>query len=353
MIVHVRSLAMYMCQRYNLVFLYRDTMKNALKLPGWIACVLLVTCSLQAVENSIIAAMEKYKNTENLSPQKYSQKQFKDIKNALDHKDHSIRVATYNMLFNLYDENLAPENRWPARLPRILQLLQDMDADVIGTQELQPDQVRDLIPLIENTYSFFSINTPGGEQDGILFKKDRFTVLKQKAMFMGSTDATLTTVELQDLQTGKAVTYCNAHFAFFNIEERNFQAHFVAKTVRSIAKTMPVVFMGDLNTFPNRPDMSFPAFDGSYISQILSKKILKDSSTVSKLGHVGPIATFTNQDGISPPAPFQATGTPGVFLDHIYVTKDIIVLIHAVQPGTVDGHFPSDHMPVIIDMVVP
>lgn len=113
---------------------------------------------------------------------------------------------------------------------------------------------------------------------------------------------------------------------------------------------MPVVFMGDLNTFPNRPDMSFPALDGDYVDQILTKKTLHDSLHVSVGGHVGPISTFTNKD--PDVIPFQGTGTPGVFLDHIYVSKEITVLMHAVQPGTVDGHFPSDHMPVVVDCVL-
>ena len=68
------------------------------------------------------------------------------------------------------------------------------------------------------------------------------------------------------------------------------------------------------------------------------------------MGHLGPIVTFTNspENGV----PFKGTGTPGIFLDHILVSKGLSVLIHAVQPGTVGGYFPSDHMPVLIDFVV-
>lgn len=303
------------------------------------------------VENSIIPEMEKFESIENLSEQKYSKEQFREIAHALKQKRNRIRLATYNMLFNIFDENLAPVNRWPQRLPRIVELLKDMNADVIGSQELQPDQVRDLCPYLKKKYRFFSIDSSKGEQNGIFFKKKRFHVLKKTVFFMAPTTSTFTMVQLKDCKTGKSVAFCNAHFAFADIEARTSQAHFVAEKVKSIVKQMPVIFTGDLNSFPNRPDMNFPALDGDYVDQILTQKTLKDAMTVSKVGHIGPISTFTNKEGGV--VPFEGTGTPGVFLDHIYVSKGITVLLHAVQPGTVNGHFPSDHMPVIIDFVVP
>lgn len=305
---------------------------------------------IEAIENSIIPIMEKFESIENLSEQKYPQEQFAKIRCALKKKRKNIRITSYNMLFNLFDQNLAPENRWPERLPRIVELINDMDPDIIAPQELQPDQVQDLLPFLENKYRFFSINSSEGEQNGVFFKKKRFCVLKKAIFLMQPTTATLTMVQLKDRKTSKSLAICNAHFAFSNIENRNSQAHFVAKKVALIVKEMPVLFMGDLNTFPNRPDMNFPALDGDFVNKILTKKTLRDSIDVSVIGHVGPIATFTNKDGDV--QPFQGTGTPGVFLDHIYVSKGITVLIHAVQPATVDGHFPSDHMPVVIDCVL-
>jgi endonuclease/exonuclease/phosphatase family metal-dependent hydrolase len=62
------------------------------------------------------------------------------------------------------------------------------------------------------------------------------------------------------------------------------------------------------------------------------------------------MSTFTNEG--QDPAAFKGVGTPGVFLDHIFVTKDLTVLVHAVQPVKVDGCFPSDHMPIVVDLIV-
>ncbi len=304
----------------------------------------LAVTTLGAIENSIIPVMEYYEQLQNLQPNHYSHAQFHKIEKGLSKKDEKIRIATYNMLFDLYDQDLAPENRWPARLPRIVELVNEMDPDVLGTQELEPNQVADLLPYLEDRYQFVSIDTDSGEQDGIFVKRSRFCIL-QKEIF-----EPVTMVELEDRLTGKKLACLNAHFSFSNVEARRNEAKLVAKKVRSIAKRMPVVFMGDLNTFPNRPDQTFPFLDGDNIDQILTKRTLQDSIDKSLVGHVGPIGTFTN----NPPSilPFEGTGSPGVFLDHIYVSKGITVLIHAVQPATIDGHFPSDHQPVLIDCVI-
>ncbi len=97
-----------------------------------------------------------------------------------------------------------------------------------------------------------------------------------------------------------------------------------------------LVFTGDLNTFPNRPDLKgLPFYDGDYTQALIKKGLFFDARKRSILGHIGPCGTFTNKEGF--PDPFQGTGTPGIFLDHIYVSRDVTVLIHAVNPATENG----------------
>lgn len=320
-------------------------------------CALVLLLGLSSlinatVENSVIPAMEKFECLNNLSPNKYSKEQFEKIRDALKGKKYRLRIATYNMLFNRFDQNLEPENWWPERLPRIVELVNDMKADIIGVQELEKDQLNDLMPFMKSQYSFFFQGPDNKEQDGVFYRTRRLKLIHHKSYNMSS--GILTVVWLKDRKTGTILAVANTHLAFSNIENRTAQAHFVRKKMKKIASKYPAVFMGDLNTFPNWPNESFPALDGDYVNRVLSKycfcKGLRDSMTRSVVGHLGPIATFTNKEGDI--QPFKGTGTPGVILDHIYVSKKIQVLIHAVQPAQVNGHFPSDHMPVIADCVV-
>ncbi len=318
--------------------------------------VLLISTTfiLESVENSIVPTIEQYESIEHLENWKYSDTQFSEITTALGHKQDKLRVVTYNVLFDGYaNGSLAEENRWSNRLPRILELLDEMQADIIGVQEFCIDQYNDMFPQLENVYGFVAREDKEEELNGIFYKKSRFELIDSKVWFLTTTPEVpsrnaVTMVQLKDTKTGQSVAVFNAHFDFSEINTREFEARFICQKIIAVQQQMPCIFMGDLNTFSNRPDLTkLPFYDGDYIQRIFAKAGLKDAKEISLLGHVGPIATFTNSG--ESPVSFKGTGTPGIFLDHIYVSEGIDVLIHAVQCGTVDGHFPSDHQPVLMD----
>lgn len=310
---------------------------------------------VSALENSIIPMIEKYELLENHPISKYSSSQYSEIANSLNRKDERIRIATYNVLFDLYDHNLDACYRWPQRLPRIVELIDEMQPDILGVQELYFRQFNDLMPYLDEKYAFYTKPCEDGEQNGIFYNKERFEIVDSKVWYMTSTphipsSETLTMLQLKDRKTDKVFAVFNAHLAFSNIEKRDFQARFINQQVESMAEKIPVVVMGDLNTFPHRLDLDkLPFYDGDYVHRILTKGRLKDAREVAVIGHLGPISTFSN--GSDNGIPFKGIGTPGVFLDHIYVSSKVTVLAHAVQPATVDNLFPSDHFPLLIDCI--
>ncbi|MES2122970.1 MAG: endonuclease/exonuclease/phosphatase family protein [Chlamydiota bacterium] len=310
-----------------------------------------------ALENSIVPIVEKFEMVENLSASKYAPGQYAQIVESLKRKADRIRVVSYNVLFNINDESLDPINRWKERLPRIVELLTEMQPDVIGVQELFRSQFDDLLPLIAKTYGVYYDVKGQGELNAIFYRKGRFEQVKGEVVRLSKPDkldicSTLTCLELLDKKSNQKVIFFNTHLPFEGIAKREENAIKIAEIISSYPDQQPIVLMGDFNTFPNRPDLSaLPAFDGDYIKQILTTHApLKDAMGRALVGHVGPIATFTNvPEGKTP---FKGLGTPGVILDHIYISKGIVPLLHAIQPATVGGHFPSDHMPVFIDCVL-
>lgn len=316
----------------------------------------LISFQLQSVEDSIIPLMEKFETLENLPEQKFAKEQFNELKEALVQRDQKIRIVSYNMLFNLYDHNLPETHRWPQRQQRVIDLIKDMQPDLIGAQELYQVQKEDLMAQISDEYEFYSKPAADGELNGIFYRKSRFEVLEQQVWSMTETpeipsSETLTMLKLKDLITEKVFAVFNTHLAFSKIDKRIAQAHFIAAHVETYANDLPVLLTGDFNTFPARQDLEkMPFFDGDYVHRILTKGYLRDARELSLLGHIGPISTFTNDP--KDIQPFQGLGTPGVFLDHIYATSKVTVLLHAVQPGKVDGEFPSDHMPIIVDFIL-
>lgn len=308
------------------------------------------------VENSIIPTMEKFECIENLPIHKFSNQQVAEINSALCHRHEAIRLVSYNVLFNICDHQQNIVNRWPQRLPRVVELIGDMHPDILAVQELYTSQLQDILPFMENSFNFYSRQCENGELNGIFYRKDRFELIDGQVFYMTPTpdtpsSHTLTMVKLKDLKTGHAIAVFNVHLTFSRIEKRDFQTQFIADHIEELAAGLPILLTGDFNSFPHRMDLgNLPFYDGDYMHRKLIQGCLRDAKDYSILGHVGPISTFSNEG--ENPAPFKGTGTPGVMLDHIYISKGIHVIIHAVQSGKVNGHFPSDHFPVLIDFYV-
>lgn len=319
-------------------------------------CLLFIGTADSVVDNSVTPQIEFFENKNNLDQKKYSKHQFAEIEEALSHLDEKIRILSFNLLFSHYDHNLSPENRWPQRLPRIVEVINEMQPDIIGVQELYPPTWKDLQPLIEKNYTLFAKPCDDGELNGILYHNDRFEVVDSLVWYISETPEipnteTLTMLKLKDLKTGHILAVFNAHLAFSNINKREYQARFLAKYIKSFIKEGPVVLTGDFNTFSNRPDLhKLPFYDGDYILRILKSSSLSTAKENALLGHLGPISTFTNLP--NDVLPFKGTGTPGITLDHIFISNHIKALIHATQAGTIQGLYPSDHMPVLADIIL-
>lgn len=315
---------------------------------------ILLTSSLDSIENSILPLVESYKNLGNLPIHKYSTKQFQQIQNALLRKNESLRLASYNILSDEMDGRYGKRAFWKARLPLIIDLIKDMQPDILAMQELSESQLNDMLPLMQDTYEFYGHpRYKDKEFNGFFYRKERFKV-ELHALFTiydsGSITNTITMLELNDKITHKRFAAFNTHLPYTNPNQRELEIRSILKLIKPILKKLPAIFVGDLNTFPNRLDLNLPFYDGDYIHRLLTEEVFEDASEIALLGHFGPIASYTNRpDNV---APFCGQGVPGIILDRIYVSDKVQVLVHAIEPATVNKFYPSDHLPVFIDFLL-
>lgn len=310
--------------------------------------------SLPAVENSIIKMVESCQELKNLPEKKYTTNQYKEITELLNKKDQRVRIVSYNILKEKNDGRYGKNNFWKLRFPRIVELILEMEPDILSVQELSDSQLNDIRPSLEPHYEFYGHpRTTDKEINGFFYRKNRFTVLTHQIdeikHDIGSINHIVTLI-LNDRVTNKKFAVLTIHLPFFNPDKREFQIRSLLTLAKPFLKEMPVIVMGDLNLFPNRLDLTLPFHDGDYIHRLFSNEGFKDAIDTAVLGHLGPIATYTNAPHTGH-IPFRGQGTPGVYLDRIYVSEQVQVLIHAVQAGTVDDFYPSDHMPVLIDCI--
>ena len=319
------------------------------------------------IKDSIVGCLEGALEG-NIVSNKLSITQSLEINELLKHCENSLRVISYNMLFNLNEDQREKVHRWKKRISRIAKLIDHIRPDIMGTQELLGDQIEDLNKYIGNRYGYFgrysSQGVEAGMDNGIFYLKERLKLLESRVIFSSSTpevpsvdpfgeQSFIVVAKFLDKDSGKEFLVINTHLAFYSADSREYAANFIANFISQIDGREAVILTGDFNTFPFRPDMlNLPFYDGDLINKIITKHDMEDSIYAAKLGHIGPLSTFTCKDSDVDIKPFSGTGTPGVILDHIYINDKVNVLVHAIESARIGGYFPSDHMPVIIDVTI-
>jgi hypothetical protein len=298
--------------------------------------IFVLSCAfplLAEVENSIIPLMGQV-SFEQLAG-KISDEHLEQIKEALDLKEEVLRIISFNMLFNLpvSEGQLANVNRWDKRAPRLLEYLIWTGADIIGSQELQKDQLDFLMGTLEKKYGYYGLGIDDGRERGditaIFYRKERLELLDGKTYYFSETPwqvspspfgtkNTFTVCLFRDLSTGDIFEVVNTHLAFRNPEWRNYEAKQLRDFLMQHSPLGPLIVMGDFNTFPYRQELDIPFYDGERIVSILESGGVMESARRSLLGHLGPISTtnFCPKEKQS----FCSLGTPGfwtIFLQMI------------------------------------
>jgi len=259
------------------------------------------------------------------------------------------------MTFNIrYDEPRDNENAWPNRKELVASMIRFHRADLIGIQEALERQLDDLDTLLPD-YDWVGVGRAdgkvGGEFSAILYRKTRFTSLENSTFWLSETpdvpgpgwDAAypriVTWVKLKDNQTGKVLFHFNTHFDHRGVRAREQSARLLADRINRIAAQLPVVVTGDFN-FTESSD-GYKILTRSEESGN-ARSALRDTRYLSQHGHHGPTSTFNE---------FKAL-VPNMKIDYVLVKGSIRVLQHGALSDTWDGRFPSDHLPVLAEVVI-
>ncbi len=299
-------------------------------------CIILLLLSSQifgTVEESILPLMDAA----------YSQK-------------NRLRVMTYNMLYNVpeAEKKLPPKHRWEQRRPRLLEYLLFAKADLIGSQELQEDQLHEIMNVLGSTYDYYGEKTRENEGrrdvNAIFFNKERLELL-ESATIPYSDDHYqngFTLCTFKDKIHNKIFVVANTKLTWSDKARRLAEATELNHFSSSLSKEIPILILGDFNTFPFILKKFSISFDGPKVQRALTGKNLKDAKEKSTFGHYGPNCSITNS--IFTQEPFVGPQLYGFVLDHILISEQIEVFTHGIDIAKVNGEFPSDHFPVIADL---
>jgi endonuclease/exonuclease/phosphatase family metal-dependent hydrolase len=139
-------------------------------------------------------------------------------------------------------------------------------------------------------------------------------------------------VYLLDKTTNKKFYVFDTHYDYQKDLARNESSKLVLKKIKAIAGNNPVILMGDLNGDNN----------SEWYKRIANSSILKDTYKEAKHPYA---------DNPS----FQDFGKlikDSGIIDHIFISKDFSVRRWGILSDTYHGKYPSDHFPVLTEVIL-
>ncbi len=260
----------------------------------------------------------------------------------------ALRVSSYNIRYAAPADEKSG-NGWALRKAPLAALIKQNQFDIVGTQEGNFDQMADLKELLPE-YDYvghpYAGRTSTNHTASIVYKKDKYEVLDKGVFWFSETpdkqsigwDATDTRIctwaRMKDKPSGQEFYFFTAHFYWRYVTAKQNSGPLMVRMVREIAKdNLPVICTGDYNSAPST----------SQIKAI--KGFLKDARDVTVNPPFGP--EDTNLGGGN----FQ--GEPKGRIDYVFVNDRVAVLNYVVLSNTYDnGRHPSDHLPVVCDVIL-
>lgn len=263
--------------------------------------------------------------------------------------EKSLRVMSFNIRYNEPRDGV---NVWANRKTKVGDVIRFHKADLVGVQEAQNNQLKDLEKLLPD-FAWCGVGRTDGKEDGeysaILYRKSRFKLLETKTFWLSQTpeqagskgwDADfpriVTWAKFQDLKTRKSFLHFNTHFDHIGKQARTEGSKLLLARLPKLAGKFPFVVTGDFN-----------AKEDTNVYRILTGKEeagnfkLIDSRYVSVNGHFGGGSTFNEFKEL----------VPGMKIDYVFVGEKTSVLEHGILSDRWDGLWASDHLPVLAEIV--
>jgi endonuclease/exonuclease/phosphatase family metal-dependent hydrolase len=253
-----------------------------------------------------------------------------------------VKVMSYNIRFDNPGDGV---NAWPNRTGKVVEVIQKFGPDIIGVQEALHHQLEDLIRKLPD-YSYVGVGRDDGKLKGeysaILYKHARFGLLSNATFWLSETpeipgskswDAAITRVatwaRFFDKEANLEFFFLNTHFDHIGKTARELSALLIKSKLEELAQQSPMLISGDFNCTPAEPPYQHLVRD--------DKTRLYDSNTGT------PVGTYCG---------FEVGSMECVPIDFIFHSAEWTVNRHHVLSDNDGKHYPSDHLPVLAEVVI-
>ena len=249
----------------------------------------------------------------------------------------NLTVGSYNIR-NDNSSDTRNGDGWAQRCPVICELVQWVDYDIFGAQEVKKNQLDDMLAQLSD-YDHVGVGRDDGAEKGefmaVYYLRDRFELLDSGTFWLsetpdkvsrgwdGACNRTVTWVELKDRKSGKEFFYFNTHLDHKGKAAREEGVKLLIEKIHEIAgKKAPAIVGGDFNTPVDSP-----------IFKPLTKYMVSARAKAATTDHKG---TF-NGFGSAPDT---------IVIDHLYYRGKLKCQLFATLDGNYGAPYISDHYPI-------
>lgn len=257
-----------------------------------------------------------------------------------------MRVMTFNLRCDTPKDF---NNRWDTRKMMVYQLMNKYKCDIIGTQEVKDNMLRD---LEENVRGYNIVGEPrykkiSSERNNI-FISSNYSIQEYKTFWLSKTPdkvgskvwysylPRICTTAVVQIEDNKKIRICNSHLDNLFQKAREYGLKKLMEVIEKEQENekLPIILMGDFNDTPDS-NLIRDFRNGNYSKEKLMpvqdiKKDLYNEATRDK---------------------FIRTNN-GVHIDYIFVSKEVEVVDAEIIKDNVNGKYPSDHYPLMAEIKI-
>ncbi|MBG0857235.1 endonuclease/exonuclease/phosphatase family protein [Streptomyces spinoverrucosus] len=256
-------------------------------------------------------------------------------------KRTSLRLET--MSFNLRFAGTTEPNSWAARRPVMRELLRRERPHLVGTQEGLYQQLLDIESDLGPHHDWIGTGRAGGSRDefmAVYYDTRRLAPLEYDHFWLSDTPDLIgsntwgggsirmvTWVRFRDLRDGgREFYFLNTHLDNRSQDARARAAALIAQRIAGLDRSLPLLVTGDFNVAAHKN----PVYD-----TMLGARLTDTWESAAQRSAL--YATFHGYRPLTP---------DGDRIDWILATPGVTVHRAEINTFSMNGQFPSDHLPV-------
>ncbi|MGM9782559.1 MAG: endonuclease/exonuclease/phosphatase family protein [Paludibacteraceae bacterium] len=288
------------------------------------------------------------------------------------------KICNYNIRYynGSGDGDNSGNRAWPVRRDKVFEMIRKHSMDVCGIEEITTNQSPDFInSLVEYEYIGYGRNNGkensaggSGEQTGIIYRKARYVKMDQGRFFLSKTpdvaskvsgasfNRMVTWVRLKERKSDTQFYFFATHFDHptdqTGINTRSTEADIALKMVPAITGDMPMFFVGDFNCKPSEP--AYAKLSGQWADAFVRMGSAAQGGYVCNAEQAADFATACAESGNTYTGLYSSSDPEPKRIDYVLYNADkaTVSSYMADNDNLTLEMYPSDHLPVVTEMVV-